>query len=716
MSTPSPVPTASTPQPRERHLIALKVLRSTRPSLVPQSLYDQPYEDGAGARAFRELNATHAGRGGGGMLKVPAEFGRIYLGETFSAVLSLSNDSPSPSPDSPFLAHAPVLKVEMHTALNPQTGQPTNKHLLATVSSADGLAPGSSSEAAVAHELKELGQHALVCTVQYGQEVEVEGGEKRVVSRSFRKVYKFDVASPLSVRTKAHSPPPTCASSSLSPSQRSLIFLEVQVHNHHASALFFERMRFEPLVLPPPAAEGAPPVPVSAGLRMAEGFADPNEGLFDGEADALLPPGGVRQFLYVLDQSEEERKKAAPGTNQGLGRLDIIWRTPHGEIGRLQSSTLGRRIPPLAAPPALALPTAAPGAAVGASPALPPLPPPSPAHPQTGPAPYRPSASRSSTPQPEPVVAPQSAAPVPSLRLPSADGLAFDFTVDDLGFDEAASIAVDRPFRLNFRLAVSALPPEAAAAASADAPPSPPPQGRKRRLRLAAQHVQHHPPALSTPSISFPSSAAHPAADARPTHASQPSAAFSLPGSFAQPGGVTTLEQQQQLAASAAHPLPRSSLESLSSATSTFSPTAPSFILATASAPPAPKLDGIRLPAPFPSPSGALPAVQPSPDVVRLGAGVVDLGWVDVGAEGEGEEKDVKGVIRHGMRFLSRGEGLKRVGGVRVLLLDVVEEVEAEKRAGEGEEGREGRGEKATRVVGEWDVVAEVWVGSGGEA
>jgi hypothetical protein len=76
----------------------------------------------------------------------------------------------------------------MHTALSPQTGQPTNKHLLATTTTAEGIAPGGSTEATVAHELKELGQHALVCTVQYGQQEIAVNGEQRVVSRSFRKV------------------------------------------------------------------------------------------------------------------------------------------------------------------------------------------------------------------------------------------------------------------------------------------------------------------------------------------------------------------------------------------------------------------------------------------------------------------------------------------------------------------------------------------------
>ncbi|GAA5857997.1 hypothetical protein JCM8547_006657 [Rhodosporidiobolus lusitaniae] len=699
MASSSPALSSSS---RDPHLVALKVLRSTRPSLAPPSAYELPYEDGAASQAFRALEAergkpeSDGSGGGGGLLRVPAEFGVIYLGETFSAVLSLSNDlQPPPSPSTAVLAHSPILKVEIHTSISPQTGQPTNKHLLATVPSAGaGLEPGQSTEAVVAHELKELGQHALVCTVQYGQEVE-GGGERRVVSRSFRKVYKFAVSSPLSVRTKAHSPPPSCASSYLSPSQRCLIFLEVQVHNHHVHSLFFERMRFEPLLVPSSTGETA--------LKLADGFADPNEGLFDAEEDALLPPGGVRQFLYVLQQSEEERKKAIPGANQGLGRLDIVWRTPYGEIGRLQSSTLGRRIPAGPTPPT----PAPPAPPIGASPALPPLPPMSPPHPQSqlGPAPYRPMPHRTSTPNPD-LQQGGPAVPPPPL-LPSAEGLSFDFTVDDL--PSSTSISVDRPLSLSFCLGISSPLP-----CLPTHPSAPSPLKRRRRLHLAAQHVQYDPSLLGSSSSSLPLASLTTGTTAKGHGPSQPSVSLSLPGSFSSApsapppaGGVTTLQQQQQLASSAA--AGRGSIDSVASSSSLFiAPPTPlsareqNYLL--------PKIDGVVLPppTPFPPSSSAGPmrasGALPSADVVRLGAGVVDLGWVEV-EEGNGEKEKEK-ELRWKFRFVASEGGLKRVGGVRVLLLDTRE---GEDKVEEEEDGRE----RTARIVGEWEVVAEVWVESG---
>lgn len=66
------------------------------------------------------------------------------------------------------------------------------KHHLKTIyapTDADALAPGESVEGMVQHEIKELGMHALVCTITYGATVAAEEGRKStILSRSFRKV------------------------------------------------------------------------------------------------------------------------------------------------------------------------------------------------------------------------------------------------------------------------------------------------------------------------------------------------------------------------------------------------------------------------------------------------------------------------------------------------------------------------------------------------
>ncbi|KAM0787147.1 hypothetical protein ACM66B_006398 [Microbotryomycetes sp. NB124-2] len=337
---------------RQPHIVALKVLRAAKPSIVRNdALY---YEDTTmGSRALQQLDANSIGGqptsdtfDGGltGALMLPSTFGTIYLGETFSALLSLSNDLERP-PDGTTTAASLVMKVEMNTGApenqsappQPQQQQQVGgvKHHLATVHAPDdALSPGQSVDTLVSHEIKELGMHALVCTVTYANQVPDESGQLRTVSRSFRKVYKFQVSNPLSVRTKAHAPNINVANAVSSTLERDKIFLEVQVQNQCETAMTFERMRFDPV----------------AGMRAA----DLNDGIFEQES-SFLSPGAVRQFLFVLTGDGEKRE---PGSSQELGRLELVWRTPNGEVGRLQTSMLGRRVPP--APPQLASPVGTP--------------------------------------------------------------------------------------------------------------------------------------------------------------------------------------------------------------------------------------------------------------------------------------------------------------------------------------------------------------------
>lgn len=71
------------------------------------------------------------------------------------------------------------------------------KHLLKPITppgDAESLSPGDSVEGLVSHEVKELGVHALVCTVTYAVRVAGEAGQglspqsATTTSRSFRKV------------------------------------------------------------------------------------------------------------------------------------------------------------------------------------------------------------------------------------------------------------------------------------------------------------------------------------------------------------------------------------------------------------------------------------------------------------------------------------------------------------------------------------------------
>ena len=116
------------------------------------------------------------------MLTLPSAFGNIQLGETFSSCLSINNEASQ-------IVNGVSLRVEMQTA--------TAKTVLAEFGGPDfQLREGDTLERVVEHEIKELGQHVLACTVSYqlpqGQRPAHDGDAPAF--QSFRKFYKFSVS------------------------------------------------------------------------------------------------------------------------------------------------------------------------------------------------------------------------------------------------------------------------------------------------------------------------------------------------------------------------------------------------------------------------------------------------------------------------------------------------------------------------------------------
>jgi len=123
------------------------------------------------------------------MLTLPSSFGAIQLGETFSSCLAVNNEAGVD-------ISGVQITIEIQTA--------STKVLLAEISAgSDGVLKGGDTlEAIVHHEIKELGQHVLACTVQYRlppgapRPARVEGNEKDPSMQLFRKFYKFAVSQP----------------------------------------------------------------------------------------------------------------------------------------------------------------------------------------------------------------------------------------------------------------------------------------------------------------------------------------------------------------------------------------------------------------------------------------------------------------------------------------------------------------------------------------
>ena len=237
-----------------------------------------------------------------------------------------------------------TVHVEMQTA--------STKTLLAQFGGpAQRLGVGQSLEKVVSHEIKELGQHVLGCTVSYRMPpgVRPPAGPSADLQdpsiESFRKFYKFavsnprlrqcicqhghvpQVTNPLSVKTKVHLPrSPTAL---LSNEQREKVFLEVHIQNLTQDAMWLERIQFE-------CVDGWQ-------AQDANGLEDTSAGseksLFTGST-ALMQPQDVRQYIYILLPVNLPPFPIthAPGAILALGRLDISWRSSFGEPGRLLTS------------------------------------------------------------------------------------------------------------------------------------------------------------------------------------------------------------------------------------------------------------------------------------------------------------------------------------------------------------------------------------------
>ncbi|THH04821.1 hypothetical protein EW145_g5244 [Phellinidium pouzarii] len=461
-----------------QHPLSLKVMRVSRPSLAPQwqpffssspsfsqhatqnALSLQGAEPLQGhPKTLRDL--THSGQ----MLTLPAAFGAIQLGETFACVLSVNNEAGIP-------VDAVHAKIEMQTI----SSKATLVEVEAPVGgAAKTLAAGDSLETVVSHEIKELGQHVLACTVTYrtppGMRPATSGGGNAddPFVQTFRKFYKFNVTNPLSVKTKVHVPrSPTAL---LSRTERDKIFLEVHIQNLTQGPLWFEKIRLE-------AVDGWDVVDINDFTNGPEANSNKKSNM------ALMYAQDMRQYIYIMTPKVSSSNSSvpvppAPGTIIPLGRLDILWRSAMGEPDRLLTSVLSRRIP---------LPAPSPSAIAPVS-ALPP-------YLQKS---VLPGSPRSRSPsiqqhqQQQQRVSPGAAAlPIPSLlgQPPPRADIEVDLVLLESPLD--AAVKMEKPFSLRFSLAASAVLLHNSAILLG--------QTSSRKARILSLAVQHTVPAPPAPS------------------------------------------------------------------------------------------------------------------------------------------------------------------------------------------------------------------------
>ncbi|KAG6087497.1 hypothetical protein E4U15_007790 [Claviceps sp. LM218 group G6] len=373
---------------KEAHSVSVKVLRLSRPTLVPQ------YPTAAATTpptptpqtttitpsslpASLAYQTPHASNPDpfllSPILNLPASFGSAYVGETFSCTLCANNDlsppsaSPSASPSLSTTAAPSPPKSIRHVRIEAEMKTPSlvgaARKLSLGCPPTEGvdLAPGETLQRLVNFDLKEEGNHVLSVTVSYYEATETSGR-----TRTFRKLYQFMCKASLIVRTKvgvlggvvvaaegegegeeegegegkreegasqrrssSSSGNRRRRSSSSSGGRRKWI-LEAQLENSSDETMQLDRVDME----------------VREGLVCQDCNWGVREGDIGGAATVqkpILHPGEVEQVCFVLSLDEERPAEAVDGRIM-FGVLGIAWRGGMGSRGFITTGQLGTRV------------------------------------------------------------------------------------------------------------------------------------------------------------------------------------------------------------------------------------------------------------------------------------------------------------------------------------------------------------------------------------
>jgi len=314
----------NTNESKENHLLNLKVMRLSKPNIptIPAILSekdDLPYEvlhstsSNATIGSTTNIGSNTNGIEALGMTSMlQLQSGVIYLGEIFSSYISLNNHSP-------YQVNNVFIKVELQT-------QSQRINLLDTEQQpVNSFGPGFSSDFVVQREVKESGVNILVCAVSY---TTPEGENKK-----FRKFFKFSVMNPLVLKTKIHNLP-------------NIIFLEACLENATQGSLFIESILFEPVeffdVVDMSFDDSSKKSNNEIDINSNSSNEDILASIKTSPNIVFLKQGHVRQYLFKIipkDPNNAETKNSIL-----LGRLDITWRSYFGEIGRLKTAHIQRKL------------------------------------------------------------------------------------------------------------------------------------------------------------------------------------------------------------------------------------------------------------------------------------------------------------------------------------------------------------------------------------
>eukprot|EP01117_Protostelium_nocturnum_P014842 TRINITY_DN5697_c0_g1_i3.p1 TRINITY_DN5697_c0_g1~~TRINITY_DN5697_c0_g1_i3.p1 ORF type:complete len:425 (-),score=111.81 TRINITY_DN5697_c0_g1_i3:3-1277(-) len=274
---------------KDVHSLTLKVMRLSKPSFQNQLPIYSERNDIASVLPSK-MNAF----GLSPLLTLPHTFQNIFLGETFTSYVSIHNHSP-------FDVKNVTVKTELQTA--------TQRFNLSEMANPiSNFQSGESHDYIVSHEVKEVGDHILICTVNYTK----HSGSEPI--KPLRKLFKFKVTNPITIKMQTHD-------------LQFGIFLTAQIQNSTSNPLYLETVRFEPIAL-----YNATDLNVDESQKQSNG---------SNVAEMIyMKPNDVRQYLFRLEPKHDPRAKI--GTV--IGKLELSWKSNLGDSGRLQTAPLERKL------------------------------------------------------------------------------------------------------------------------------------------------------------------------------------------------------------------------------------------------------------------------------------------------------------------------------------------------------------------------------------
>ncbi len=266
-------------------------------------------------------------------LALPEEFGKIYLGETFCAYVSIVNTLSFPillldaqaslkssRSSEVLLQNMAATRQAAADVPIPPMPPPGQGGLGITRDRPRELRPGQNLDVVVEHVLQELDWHYLAIKLEFVDSL--SGGVE--APRPMMKRFKFKVYNPVALTTTQR------------PLPSGEVLLQAQVKNitERHTSLLLEDVTFV-------AEDGlvAETVDVAGKSKEEEDDtdADPLDCVAAFDRHVYLQPEDVVQYLYRLTRDESQGGGMLLAAGAPLGQLRVSWRTTLGEAGTLLS-------------------------------------------------------------------------------------------------------------------------------------------------------------------------------------------------------------------------------------------------------------------------------------------------------------------------------------------------------------------------------------------